>query len=84
MPELPHDRLLDSTLAFLREGYAFIANRSRRYRSDVFETRLLLQPVTCMRGADAARAAARAAARRGVRPRRARAAAAEARHRGRG
>lgn len=55
MPELPHDRLPDSTLAFLREGYAFIANRCRRYRSDVFETRLLLQPVTCMRGADAAR-----------------------------
>lgn len=54
MPELPHDRLPDSTLAFLREGYAFIANRCRRYRSDVFQTRLLLQPVICMRGAAAA------------------------------
>jgi fatty-acid peroxygenase len=54
MPELPHDRVADSTLAFLRDGYAFISNRCRRYRSDVFQTRLLLQPVICMRGAAAA------------------------------
>ena len=55
MAQLPHDRLPDSTLALVREGYEFISERCRRYRSDVFETRLLFRPVVCMRGADAAR-----------------------------
>lgn len=55
MAQLPHDRLPDSTLAFVREGYEFISNRCRRYRSDVFETRLMSRPVICMRGAEAAR-----------------------------
>lgn len=35
-------RSFDSTLALLREGYNFIANRCARYGSDAFETRLML------------------------------------------
>lgn len=49
------ERNLDGTLALLREGYEFIPKRCRRYGTDVFETRLMLQPAICMTGADAAR-----------------------------
>lgn len=45
---------LDSTVALLREGYLFISNRCRRYQSDLFTTRLLLQKTTCMQGEEAA------------------------------
>ena len=44
----------DSTLALLLEGYEFISKRCRRYRSDVFETRLMLTKVVCMMGKEAA------------------------------
>ncbi len=50
----PRDEFFDGTLSFFREGYAFVANRCRRYRSDAFETRLLLQRVICTQGEDAA------------------------------
>jgi fatty-acid peroxygenase len=52
---LPRDRQLDSSLAFLRDGYRFIGARCERYGSDAFETRLLLRRAICMRGRDAAR-----------------------------
>ena len=55
MAELPQDRLPDSTISFVRDGYEFISNRCRRYRSDVFQTRLMSRPVICMRGGEAAR-----------------------------
>ena len=45
---------MDNSLALLREGYEFIPNRCRRHGTDIFETRLTLQPVTCMSGAEAA------------------------------
>lgn len=45
----------DSTLALLWEGYRFIPERCRRYRSDVFETRLMLTKVICMMGEEAAK-----------------------------
>ncbi|MBY8875138.1 cytochrome P450 [Micromonospora sp. PLK6-60] len=50
----PADRSPDSTLAFLREGYRFISTRCERYGSDVFTTRLLLEPTICLRGRPAA------------------------------
>lgn len=53
-PSLPRARGLDSSLALLREGYAFIPNRCRALGSDLFATRLMLSPVTCMTGAEAA------------------------------
>lgn len=52
---VPRDKALDSTFALLREAYDFIPRRARRYGSDIFETRLMLQPAICMTGAEAAR-----------------------------
>jgi fatty-acid peroxygenase len=51
----PSDANLDSTLSFLREGYRFTSRRCERYRSDVFETRLMMRKVFCARGEEAAR-----------------------------
>lgn len=51
---VPRDGAFDATLALLAEGYDFIPNRCRRLGSDVFTTRLMLSPVTCMTGAEAA------------------------------
>lgn len=55
MPQIPRTRRFDSTLAMLREGYDFIANRCAWYGSEAFETRLMLRRVTCVLGEDAAR-----------------------------
>lgn len=55
MPQIPKDKSLDSTWAFFREGYTFISKRCRRYQTDIFQTRLLLQKTICMRGEGAAR-----------------------------
>src|SRR3569833_876051 len=52
--DFPRDPGLYNTLALLREGYLYIPNRCRRYHSDVFKTRLLLQDTICMSGAEAA------------------------------
>jgi fatty-acid peroxygenase len=49
------DRGPDSTLALVAEGYLFISRRCHRYGTDLFETRVLLQPAVCMRGEPAAR-----------------------------
>lgn len=54
MSSIPRDKSFDSTLALLSEGYPFISNRCRRYQSDLFETRLMLQKVICMMGEEAA------------------------------
>lgn len=54
MPPIPRDTSLDSTLALLREGYTFIPNRRRRYGTDIFATRLMLRPVVCITGGEAA------------------------------
>ena len=55
MTRTAQDRSPDSTLALALEGYEFASHTFRRYGSDLFETRLLLEPAVCMRGADAAR-----------------------------
>jgi fatty-acid peroxygenase len=54
MPALPRNRGFDHTAALLREGYDFIGNRCERLRTDMFETRLMLRRVVCMRGSAAA------------------------------
>lgn len=51
----PRDSAFDSTLAFFREGYGFVGRRCRRLESDLFRTRILLRPVLCMMGEEAAR-----------------------------
>lgn len=55
MQSIPQDKTPDSTLAVAREGYEFIGNRCRRYNTDVFEARIVLQKMICMRGEEAAR-----------------------------
>src|SRR5215216_5272322 len=55
MAKNPRDKMLDSSLALMLDGYRFITKRCRRYRSDIFETRLMLQRTICMRGEEAAR-----------------------------
>lgn len=55
MASIPRDRSPDSTLALLTEGYTFIGSRCHRYRSDCFETRLMLQRAICITGEEAAR-----------------------------
>jgi len=47
---IPHDKSPDSTLALLSEGYTFVSDRCRRYRSDIFETRLTLKKAVCILG----------------------------------
>lgn len=54
MSAIPKDSSPDSSLSLLREGYMFIANRARKLQSDAFETRLMLKPVWCVTGEDAA------------------------------
>lgn len=51
---IPRDRAPDSTLSLLSEGYAFIPSRCGRYGSDLFAARLMLSPVVCMSGREAA------------------------------
>ncbi len=55
MAKIPRDALPDSTLMFAREGYTFISKRCRRYQSDIFQTRLMLQKTICMSGEEAAK-----------------------------
>lgn len=39
----------------LLEGYSFIQNRCYKYKTDIFQTRLLGQKAICMTGEDAAK-----------------------------
>lgn len=55
MAQMPRDRSPEATPALMREGYRFIETRCRRYASDAFRTRLLMQQTVCMRGPQAAR-----------------------------
>lgn len=54
MKAIPSDRMPDSTLALMREGYRFLSNRRAALGSDIFQTRLLLRKVICVSGRDAA------------------------------
>ena len=52
---IPQDGGLDHTLALLKEGYRFIGNRSERYNTDIFTTRLMGRSAICVTGEEAAR-----------------------------
>lgn len=54
MTRIPRDPSPDSTLALLRDPYGFVQKRCRHFRSDLFETRLLLRRTICMSGPEAA------------------------------
>jgi hypothetical protein len=53
--KIPKDKSFESSLAVLMEGYNFIRNRCRRYGTDIFESRVMLEKVICMTGEEAAR-----------------------------
>ncbi|WP_040495363.1 cytochrome P450 [Fulvivirga imtechensis] len=55
MTTIPKDKAIDSTPALLSDGYNFIGNRCDELGTDVFETRLMMKKVICMRGEEAAR-----------------------------
>lgn len=55
MPRIPLYRNPDSTVSLLLEGYNFISDRCRRFGTDLFQTRFLLQKTICMMGEEAAR-----------------------------
>lgn len=53
--EMPHEKGLDNTLTFLKEGYLYISNRRNKLDSDIFTTRVLGgKEVICMAGKEAA------------------------------
>lgn len=54
MTHIPHTPAFDSSLAFLHNGYEFISRHCHEYHSDIFRTRIMLRPVYCVTGADAA------------------------------
>jgi len=53
--QIPRDKCIDNTLTLLKEGYLFIQNRTERYSSDVFETRILGKKSICISGKEAAK-----------------------------
>lgn len=52
--QMPEDKGVDHTLAMLKEGYHFIANRRKEFNSNVFKTRVLGRSAYCLSGSDAA------------------------------
>lgn len=54
MRQIPDDGTLESTLALLRDPYRFISKQCRRYRTNLFQTRLMLRKTICMIGYEAA------------------------------
>ena len=52
---VPHTAAVDSTLAFLREGYPFIQRRCAELDTDVFTTRLMGRRAVCVSGHEASR-----------------------------
>jgi fatty-acid peroxygenase len=55
MADFPQARTIDDSVALLADGYTYVGKRCAEHNSDVFETRLMLQNVTCVQGEDAAR-----------------------------
>ncbi len=55
MPAIPRDGRLDSTMTLARDPYRWIGRTARWLKTDVFWTRVLLEPVICMTGPEAAR-----------------------------
>lgn len=52
--QIPKEKCLDNTLKLLLEGYLYIPNRCRRFKSNIFQTRLMGQKVICLSEEEAA------------------------------
>ncbi|MEZ4334204.1 MAG: cytochrome P450 [Myxococcota bacterium] len=55
MAHVPRDPRFDATYALWCDPYRYLSRRARTLESDVFETRLALQPTLCLSGAEGAR-----------------------------
>ena len=54
MASIPKDKLPDSTISVLKEGYDFIPNRAKKYQTDLFKIRLMGKEMVCITGTEAA------------------------------
>lgn len=54
MPTIPKISGFDSTLALAKSGSLFISQRCNEYGTNIFETRLMLKKVVCLKGEEAA------------------------------
>lgn len=52
--QMPKEIGIDHSISLLKEGYHFILNRSEKFQSNVFETRILGKKAICMIGEEAA------------------------------
>lgn len=52
--QMPREEGIDHSISLLKEGYHFILNRSRKFQSNIFETRILGKKAICMIGEEAA------------------------------
>ncbi len=52
--QMPREEGIDHSLSLMREGYMYILNRCKSFKSNVFETRLLGKKAICMVGKEAA------------------------------
>jgi len=55
MAQIPQDNKIESTLAFVNDGYRYISKRCNELQSDIFQTRLMFQKTICMKGEEAAK-----------------------------
>ncbi|WP_107669279.1 cytochrome P450 [Cyanothece sp. BG0011] len=55
MKTIPKDKGFDSSLGLLFDGYDFISKRCKRYQSNIFQTRLMLEKTICFKGEEAAK-----------------------------
>lgn len=51
---IPHEKMIDETLALSQEGYLYIKNRMDKHKSDLFQTHLFGKEVICITGKEAA------------------------------
>jgi fatty-acid peroxygenase len=54
MAAIPRAPGFDHTISLLRDPYRFLSRQCRAMSSDIFQTRILLQPTICLTGAEAA------------------------------
>lgn len=53
--DVPSDKKIDNSLCLLLEGYEFIQNRCKKYKTDIFKTKLMGETVICVSGEEASR-----------------------------
>ena len=53
--KIPCEKTIDNSLSLLIDGYSFIQDRCYKFKTDIFQTRLLGQKAICMSGEDAAK-----------------------------